>query len=426
MVSFDKNTKNLNIPSSLGNFQSNGGGGGVTPQEVQEMINSSITSYDVDIQEEFNNTNSGVSQNAENIETLSGVTQDILNSLENYATTAVTSAITENVNTLSSLTSGITENVNNLSAATSGIASDLQTLSAYTENIPTGFTIPIASQNELGGIMVGSGLAIDPNGVLSVSGGSDASTVQYLTEDNWPGAYWEVGTGEMNKWGASIRRPDYTEIFETYFNTNECIVMGEGNIGNTGSREGNLTITDENEHIMLDKQGNRYVFKMDFTNGRLYFYHSPDQTGSFYYEGAQGAQYVTGSTTGTVHIELAKVLSGNTWIQKDEILFPKTYFIDNMTDAERVELYNYIKYSGPKISPIAKYCRFFSELDNKDGFMGMCEVYFGRFDSGTYLSFTGSVPSRNSNLLFKVKFNINPNGSIQGKTITEYDLTVHS
>ena len=273
-------------------------------------------------------------------------------------------------------------------------------------------------------------LMIESNGLVSISynaiGGG--ATVQYLTEDTWTGAYWEIGTElpEGGSWGVSIRRPDYTEIFETYHRQNEVIVMGEGNIGNTGSVEGNLTITDGNEHIMLDGQGNRYVFKMDFSNGVLYFYHSPDQTGNFTYEGAQGKSYTTGSTEGTVHLELAKVLSGNSWIQKDEILFPKTYFIDNMTTEERVALYNYIKYSGPKVSPISKFCRFFSTITEKDGFMGMCEVYFCRFDGSNILSFSGNAISRNSDILFKVKFNITNDGSLSGKTITEYTLTVNS
>ena len=252
-------------------------------------------------------------------------------------------------------------------------------------------------------------------------------TVQYLTEDNWTGAYWEIGTElpEGGSWGASIRRPDYTEIFETYHRQNEVIVMGEGNIASTGSEEGNLSITDGNEHIMLDGQGNRYVFRMDFSNGILYFYHSPDQVGSFYYEGAQGQSYTTGETSDTVHVELAKVLSGDSWVQKDEMLFPKSYFIDNMTTEERVALYNFIKYSGPKVSPISKFCRFFSTVE-KDGFLGMCEVYFCRFDGSNRLSFSGNAMSRNSDILIKVKFDIANDGSLYGKTITEYSLTVNS
>lgn len=250
-----------------------------------------------------------------------------------------------------------------------------------------------------------------------------SATVKYLTEDTWPGAYWEIGTEvpDGGVWGASIRRPDNTEIFETYNRQGDVVVMGEGNIPNTDSIEGNLQITDENEHIMLDGQGNRYVFRMDFSNGRLYFYHSPEQVGNFVYEGAQGTPHTTGETSGTVHIELAKVLSGDSWVQKDEMLFPKTYYIDNMTTEERVALYNLIRYSGPKVSPISKFCRFFSQITDKDGFMGMCEVYFCRFD--TNLSFSGNAMSRNSDALIKVSFNLTSDGNIDRKTVTEYSLS---
>ena len=415
MVSYDKNTRNLSIPSALGNFQGSAGGG-MTPTQVQEMINSSITVYNETVQEEFNTTNSGVSENAENIETLSGKTAEIIssldnyattattsglssdiqdlsgktgeiiNSLDNYATTAVTSAITESVQELSGATQEIENNFGNyattavteeLSGVTSGIAADLQTLSAYTETIPTGIS----------------------------------STVKYMTEDTWPGATWDM-QGVDNKWGASITY-NGTKLFETYQRSSEYKIMGQDNFGNPSSTEGAFNINDENQHLAFDQLGNRYIFQMDFTNGILYFYHSPEQTGTWVYAGAQGRTYTTGATTGTVYIEQVKVLSGDTWIQKDEALFPKFYFLETMSDAERQALFNFIRNSGPKFPPAAKFGRYFGKVTDKDGFMGDVELYFSRFEnSGSRLVFTGDIQSRNSEEVYRVRISLNSNGSI--------------
>lgn len=157
MVTYKEKDKDLVIPASLGNFKTNGGGGGVTPEEVQIMINTSIAGYDATVQEEFNTTNSGVSENAQNIETLSGKTQEIESALENYATTAQTSEIASGLTELSGVTeqlsqtvgdkanasdlealSGVTgqalQNIGTLSAQTSGLSAQIEAVSGA---IPT-------------------------------------------------------------------------------------------------------------------------------------------------------------------------------------------------------------------------------------------------------------------------------------------------
>lgn len=158
MISLDKTDKNLTVPRALGNFPQEGGSGsGITPEEVQEMIDNSISGYDATIQTEFEGVNTSVSANTENIEALSGATsaisQDlaalsaytesiVIPDMSDYATTATTEGISNNVETLSGITSGISNDLSSLgndvealSGVSSAISADLQALSGATEGL---------------------------------------------------------------------------------------------------------------------------------------------------------------------------------------------------------------------------------------------------------------------------------------------------
>lgn len=157
MVTYTKDEKNLTIPSALGNFASNGGGSGVTPAEVERMIESALTEYDETVQGYIADVDVDVEQNKEDIQDLSGTTSALtegLNSLSGTVSsmgeeivslsgqTAQITAITAQIEALSGVTSGISNDlsslgsdVEELSGVTSGIAVDLQALSAYTESI---------------------------------------------------------------------------------------------------------------------------------------------------------------------------------------------------------------------------------------------------------------------------------------------------
>ena len=76
MVVFTRDDKDLSIPSSLGNFNNAGGGSGsgMTPEEVQGMIDTSIEEYDTEIQVDLEDIRENVSGNTEDIATISGTT----------------------------------------------------------------------------------------------------------------------------------------------------------------------------------------------------------------------------------------------------------------------------------------------------------------------------------------------------------------
>lgn len=178
MTTFDKNTKDLVIASSLGNFPMQGGSEGITEEEAVELINSAITEYDATVQtalsglqEDIEQNTASINTNAENISSLTEVVSGNTRSIGTNAS---------NIQALSAKTNETAADLAALSAKTSETASDLATLSAYTETIH--YELPIASSETLGGIKVGSGLTIDSSGVLSVSGGTGGDSKYVVVE----------------------------------------------------------------------------------------------------------------------------------------------------------------------------------------------------------------------------------------------------
>lgn len=102
------------------------GGGGVTPQDVQNAIDSALTGYST----------------TQQVETMLDGKQDVL-------------------------------------SPGTGIEISGDTISCTV----TGYTLPVASNQVLGGVKVGTGLAIDSSGVLSATGGGGAGITIYDTDE---------------------------------------------------------------------------------------------------------------------------------------------------------------------------------------------------------------------------------------------------
>ena len=127
MIVQTRENKDLVIPKSLGNFVTEGSGGGMTPEEVEEMIDSAITEYNIELEVELEDIREAVSANTQDIETLSGTTSALTSSVDNLLD-AVT-GLTEGFENLSGSTSALTENLNALSGSVETLS---QSLSAYT------------------------------------------------------------------------------------------------------------------------------------------------------------------------------------------------------------------------------------------------------------------------------------------------------
>ena len=76
------------------------------------------------------------------------------------------------------------------------------------------YTLPAASANTLGGIKVGSGLTIDANGVLSVSGGTSGGDEFQYTD-----------TDEYNTWSQAVREAWYDHVLQEYYSGNTKIAI---------------------------------------------------------------------------------------------------------------------------------------------------------------------------------------------------------
>ena len=142
MVKLTENDKTLVIPAGLGNIrQSSGSGGsGMTPQEVQSMIDESIDEYDTEIQVDLEDIRDAVSGNSEDISTLSATTEEIsqqIGSLSGLtadiaAISGQTTANTQDIGILSGTTSALTSSVDNLAGAVTALTEGVESLSGQT------------------------------------------------------------------------------------------------------------------------------------------------------------------------------------------------------------------------------------------------------------------------------------------------------
>lgn len=169
MIKYTIEDKTLVIPRGLGpNAGSGSGGSGMTPQEVQDMIDTSIDEYDTEIQVDIEDLSDRISGNTEDIAELSGATVALKEQVDGLSL----SGITADIEALSGQTSANTQNIGVLSGAVetlsaslsgytttdtfnsgisgvqwqiSGLSEDVTALSAFTSGLS--FTVREQSQN---------------------------------------------------------------------------------------------------------------------------------------------------------------------------------------------------------------------------------------------------------------------------------------
>ena len=153
MVIHSRDDKKLVLPSSLGNFggSTSTGGSGMTPEEVQGMIDTSIDEYDTEIQVDLEDLSERISGNTDNIAELSGATVALKEQVDGISLSGVTQDIqdlsgvtdglSDSVSSLSGTTSALTASVDNLAGAVTALTEGVESLSgqttANTQNIET-------------------------------------------------------------------------------------------------------------------------------------------------------------------------------------------------------------------------------------------------------------------------------------------------
>lgn len=113
MIVQTREDKNLVIPKSLGNFVTEGSGGGITPEEAAEIASAvteeAISEYDTELQVDLEDIRDAVSGNSEDIATLSGVTESISQQIGSL------SGLTDDIAAISGQTTANTQNIGTLS-----------------------------------------------------------------------------------------------------------------------------------------------------------------------------------------------------------------------------------------------------------------------------------------------------------------------
>ena len=133
------------------------------------------------------------------------------------------------------------------------------------------------------------------------------------------------------------------------------------------------------------------------------------------------AAYVTfeeGVTTATtsntfeiLHKAVTYRYNGTEW---EEYQSPKVYYLDKMTQSERVDLYNEIFRYTEKTFPAGNY-RFFVTNEGNDEYQGRFEVFVARFYQGDNVSFSGLMQSRGNKMLLQRGYELTSTGDFNSE-----------
>ena len=133
------------------------------------------------------------------------------------------------------------------------------------------------------------------------------------------------------------------------------------------------------------------------------------------------AAYVTfeeGVTTATtsntfeiLHKAVTYRYNGTEW---EEYQSPKVYYLDKMTQSERVDLYNEIFRYTEKTFPAGNY-RFFVTNEGNDEYQGRFEVFVARFYQGDNVSFSGLMQSRGNKMLLQRGYKLTSTGDFNSE-----------
>lgn len=286
------------------------------------------------------------------------------------------------------------------------------------------YTLPKASSGFLGGIKVGSGLTMSgeflnleigeglgfSGNTLVVSGSSGSGGGNYLIVDSlsdisnpYEGleAYVKERTEHLQYTGYTVDVSQMTEgtVAHIYY---------DGNNENTVRYSGAYFSLDWNT-----------IYPGNFIDKGDYFYKVNSENTVFTVLLVNPAAYVTfeeGVTTATTsdtveifHKAASYRYNGTEWEQYESQRF---YYLDEMTQPERVSLYRELKQYNDTSFPAGKY-RFFAKDDQNDAFLSKFELFLAKFDDSGDIWFTGIMQSRYDDMLFRRSYQLNSAGDFQ-------------
>lgn len=281
------------------------------------------------------------------------------------------------------------------------------------------YTLPKADPKRLGGIKVGSGLTMSGDflnleigeglgfsgNTLVVSGGSGGGNyliVDSLSDISNPyeglEAYVKEWTEHLQYTGYTIDASQINEGYAAhiyYDGANEAAVYrsGEGFYWewDNGTTE---KFIDKGDYYYKINSGHT-VFTVLLKNPAAYV---------TFEEGVTTA--TTSDTIDIFHKSVTYRYNGTEW---EEYQPPKVYYLDKMTQSERVDLYNEIFRYTEKTFPAGNY-RFFVTNEGNDEYQGRFEVFVARFYQGDNVSFSGLMQSRGNKMLLQRGYKLTSTG----------------
>lgn len=468
MIKYQNEDKTLIVPSGLGNIPSKGGSD-VTKQDVIEIVNSAITEYDTEAQVELGEIRDNVSGNTADIAALSGQVGNLssstvtgLETAQNAANSAYNRA-NEAYNLAESLT-GVTggPNVYVLNLMTQEERANL-----YAEIAPyrwqeqymavsSGFPVQDYAFYYFAGEETSEGWQDGDRGFVPLQ-------LTAIHPDDYGGALFFTGMAKSRQNSNEILwvRYNITSTGEADKNVNRFM-------GGSGGSNGNYLIVNSLSDISEPYEGLEAYVKertehLEYTGYTIdasqisegyvahIYYDGANETAvyrsgeGFYWEWDNGttekfidkgdyyykinnehtvftvllknpAAYVTfeeGVTTATTsdtieifHKSVTYRYNGTEW---EEYQPPKVYYLDEMTQSERVDLYNEIFRYEEKTFPAGNY-RFFVTNEGNDEYQGRFEVFVARFYQGINVCFSGLMQSRGSKKLLQRGYELTSTG----------------
>lgn len=287
------------------------------------------------------------------------------------------------------------------------------------------YTLPKASSSKLGGIKIGSGLTMSGDflnleigeglafsgNTLVVSGGSENGgnylIVNSLSDISNPyeglEAYVKERTEHLQYTGYTIDASQINEGYAAhiyYDGTNETPVYrsGEGFYWewDNGTTE---KFIDKGDYYYKINSGHT-VFTVLLKNPAAYVTFENGVTTA-----------TTSDTIEIFHKSVTYRYNGTEW---EEYQPPKVYYLDEMTQSERVDLYNEIFRYEEKTFPAGNY-RFFVTNEGNDEYQGRFEVFVARFYQGDNVSFSGLMQSRGNKMLLQRGYKLTSTGDFNSE-----------
>ena len=399
MIIYNREVKKLVVPSSLGNFGNAGGSvGGISSGEAREIAEEVVTDALVNYVDET----------------------QLNDTLNGYATTAVTDGIATGISALSGATENIQTNIGTLSGSINDLRTDLDgkqnTLEAGNgiDINNTTVSAKIASKGlEFNGdgeiqLVVGEGLGFSGNTLVvsGISGGeSNYLIVNSLSEISNPyeglEAYVRERTESVVYTGYTI---DASQINEGYV----AHIYYDGSSENAVYHSGNNFFWNWDN----DSDGDLRQFKDYFytinSEGTVFtvLFNNPAASVTF----EEGVITATTSTTIDIfHKAVTYRYNGTAW---EVYQAPKVYYLDEMTQEERSSLFTEILRYTETSFPAGNY-RFFVTNKDNDEYLGRFELFVARFEGAHTICFSGVMQSRYSNKLLQRGYKIRKSGDLE-------------